>query len=88
MLDRHEGKEIVITQELIGAMLGVRRASVSTAAAELQKDGMINHSRGHITVIDRPAMERRVCECYSVVKFEYDQLLLALDKTVSIQIAK
>jgi GAF domain-containing protein len=79
MLDRHAGNEIVMTQEMIAAMLGVRRASVNTAATQLQKDGLITYSRGKITVIDRKAMEARVCECYAVVKNEYDRLIPALD---------
>lgn len=70
-----------MTQELIAAMLGVRRASVSSAAGALQKDGLISYSRGHITVMDRPGLERRVCECYAVVKSEYDRLQPALDAT-------
>ncbi len=80
MFDRHAGNEIVMTQEMIGAMLGVRRASVNTAATQLQKDGLITYRRGRITLLDRPAMEARVCECYAVVKGEYDRLTPALLK--------
>ncbi len=79
MFDRHDGDEIVMTQEMIGAMLGVRRASVNLAATHLQKDGLIAYRRGRITLLDRPAMESRVCECYGVIKSEYDRLVPALE---------
>jgi CRP-like cAMP-binding protein len=74
-LDRLSGNELVMTQELIANMLGVRREGVTEAALKLQKLGMIKYARGHITVIDRVALEERVCECYAVVKKEYDRLL-------------
>ncbi len=74
-LDRLQGNELVMTQELIGNMLGVRREGVTAAAGHLQKDGLIQYSRGHIKVLDRPKLEQRVCECYAVVKKEYDRLL-------------
>jgi CRP-like cAMP-binding protein len=74
-LDRLPGCELVMTQELIASMLGVRREGVTTAAARLQRAGLIRYSRGHITVLDRPGLEARVCECYDVVKLEYDRLL-------------
>jgi CRP-like cAMP-binding protein len=74
-LDRLSSNELVMTQELIGNMLGVRREGVTEAALELQKAGVIRYARGHITVLDRPALEGRTCECYSVVKREYDRLL-------------
>jgi Mn-dependent DtxR family transcriptional regulator len=64
-----------MTQELIANMLGVRREGVTEAAGRLQSEGMIQYSRGRITVLDRPKLEARVCECYSVVKKEYDRLL-------------
>ncbi|MFP8777236.1 Crp/Fnr family transcriptional regulator [Hydrogenophaga sp. RWCD_12] len=76
-LDRLSGNELVMTQELIANMLGVRREGVTEAALKLQKMGIIRYARGHITVIDRPALEERVCECYGVVKAEYDRLLPA-----------
>lgn len=76
-LDRLSGNELVMTQELIANMLGVRREGVTEAALKLQKLGIIRYARGHITVIDRPALEGRVCECYAVVKTEYDRLLPA-----------
>lgn len=74
-LDRLSGNELVMTQELIANMLGVRREGVTEAAGKLQAEGLIRYSRGHITVLDRPVLEARVCECYAVVKKEYDRLL-------------
>jgi CRP-like cAMP-binding protein len=74
-LDRLPGNELVMTQELIANMLGVRREGVTEAAGKLQVEGLIRYSRGHITVLDRPQLEARVCECYAVVKKEYDRLL-------------
>jgi CRP-like cAMP-binding protein len=73
-LDRLETNELSMTQELIANMLGVRREGVTEAAGHLQKDGLIRYSRGHITVLDRPKLEKRVCECYAVVKRESDRL--------------
>ena len=64
-----------MTQELIANMLGVRREGVTEAAGKLQADGLIQYSRGHIKVLDRAKLEKRVCECYAVVKKEYDRLL-------------
>jgi CRP-like cAMP-binding protein len=74
-MDRLQGDELVMTQELIANMLGVRREGVTEAARSLQKAGLIRYARGHITVVDRPAIELRTCECYAVVKKEYDRLL-------------
>jgi CRP-like cAMP-binding protein len=74
-LDRLQGNELVMTQELISNMLGVRREGVTEAALKLQAAGLIQYARGHITVLDRPGLERRTCECYAVVKKEYDRLL-------------
>jgi len=74
-LDRLATNEISMTQELIANMLGVRREGVTEAAGKLQDQGLIRYSRGHITVLDRPGLEARVCECYAVVKKEYDRLL-------------
>jgi CRP-like cAMP-binding protein len=76
-MDRLSGNELVMTQELIANMLGVRREGVTEAALKLQKEGLIKYARGRITVLDRPALEHRVCECYGVVKKEYDRLLPA-----------
>jgi CRP-like cAMP-binding protein len=74
-LDRLAGSELVMTQELIANMLGVRREGVTESAVKLQSAGLIRYARGHITVLDRPALELRTCECYAVVKREYDRLL-------------
>ena len=74
-MDRLRGNELVMTQELIANMLGVRREGVTEAALKLQAAGLIQYSRGHITILDRPGLERRTCECYAVVKKEYDRLL-------------
>lgn len=76
-LDRLDGNEIVMTQELIANMLGVRREGVTAAAGHLQAAGLIEYRRGHITVLDRAGLERRTCECYAVVRHEYDRLLPA-----------
>jgi CRP-like cAMP-binding protein len=76
-LDRLQGDELVMTQDLIANMLGVRREGVTEGAVRLQKAGLIRYSRGHITVLDRAGLEARTCECYGVVKREYDRLLPA-----------
>jgi CRP-like cAMP-binding protein len=76
-LDRLSGPELVMTQELIANMLGVRREGVTEAAGKLQRAGLIQYARGHVTVIDRAGLEERSCECYAVVKLEYDRLLPA-----------
>ena len=74
-LDRLTGSELVMTQQLISANLGVRREGVTEAARRLQEAGVIRYARGRINVLDRPALEARTCECYAVVKREYDRLL-------------
>jgi CRP-like cAMP-binding protein len=74
-LDRLAGSEIVMTQELIANMLGVRREGVTEAALKLQAAGLIRYARGHIQVLDRAGLMHRTCECYAVVKKEYDRLL-------------
>jgi len=74
-LDRLQGDELVMTQELIANMLGVRREGVTAGALKLQQAGVIRYARGHITVLDRAGLEKRSCECYLVVKKEYDRLL-------------
>jgi len=76
-LDRLSGNRLVMTQELIANMLGVRREGVTEAAGKLHAAGLIEYSRGKITVIERKRLEERVCECYAVVKKEYDRLLPA-----------
>jgi CRP-like cAMP-binding protein len=75
MLDRLASNELRMTQELIANMLGVRREGVTGAAGRLQAQGLIEYRRGRIVVLDRPRLESRVCECYAVVKREYDRLL-------------
>lgn len=80
-LDRLGGDELEMTQELIANMLGVRREGVTEAAQKLQRAGLIKYARGHITVLDRPGVELRSCECYAVVKREYDRLLPAIYAT-------
>jgi CRP-like cAMP-binding protein len=79
MLDRLPSDEVLMTQELIANMLGVRREGVTEAAGKLQAEGLIEYQRGHITVLDRPGLEARVCECYGVVRREYDRLLPAAE---------
>jgi len=74
-LDRLSGNELLMTQELIANMLGVRREGVTEAALKLQSAGLIRYARGHISVLDRAGLEERTCECYAVVKKEYDRLL-------------
>jgi CRP-like cAMP-binding protein len=74
-LDRLQNNELVMTQELIANMLGVRREGVTEGALKLQEAGLIRYARGRITVLDRAGLEKRTCECYEVVKKEYDRLL-------------
>ncbi len=74
-LDRLSSNELIMTQELIANMLGVRREGVTEAAGKLQRSGLISYTRGHITALDRPGIESRVCECYQVVKTEFERLL-------------
>jgi len=74
-LDRLQGNELLMTQELIANMLGVRREGVTEGALKLQNAGLIRYARGHISVLDRDGLEKRTCECYEVVKKEYDRLL-------------
>ena len=76
-LDRLQSNELVMTQELIANMLGVRREGVTESALKLQNAGLIKYARGRISVLDRPGLEKRTCECYAVVKREYDRLLPA-----------
>ena len=74
-LDRLQGNQLVMTQELMANMLGVRREGVTASAHKLQVAGLIRYARGRISVLDRRGLEKRSCECYSVVKKEYDRLL-------------
>ncbi|HEY9450013.1 MAG TPA: Crp/Fnr family transcriptional regulator [Gemmatimonadaceae bacterium] len=78
-LDRLRGNELIMTQELIANMLGVRRGGVTEGALKLQAAGLIRYARGHIVVLDREGLERRTCECYEVVKKEYERLLPATE---------
>jgi CRP-like cAMP-binding protein len=80
-LDRLQEPELQMTQELIANMLGVRREGVTEAAANLQRAGLIQYRRGHITVVDRQGLEQRTCECYAVVRKEYERLLPARPAT-------
>jgi len=75
ILDRLQSNEVVMTQELIAMMLGVRREGVTEAAIKLQKANLIKYRRGHITVLNRQGLEKRACECYQVVQSEYKRLL-------------
>jgi CRP-like cAMP-binding protein len=77
-LDRTTGTQLVVTQELIASMLGVRREGVTEAAGQLQTAGFIKYSRGRITVLDRSGLEARTCECYALVKSEFERLLPAV----------
>jgi len=74
-LDRLSDNNLTMTQELIANMLGVRREGVTEAAGKLQTAGLISYSRGKITVLDRPRLQKKACECYAVVKIEFDRLL-------------
>lgn len=74
-LDRLQGNELNVTQALIANNLGVRREGVTEAASKLQRAGLISYARGHLKVLDRAALQLRSCECYAVVKTEYDRLL-------------
>jgi hypothetical protein len=74
-LDRVSGRELIMTQELVASMLGVRREGITEAAGKLQQAGLISYRRGHISVLDSAGLEARVCECYAVVKKELKRLL-------------
>ncbi len=74
-LDRLPSNELIMTQELVASMLGVRREGITEAAGNLQRAGLISYRRGHIAVTDRAGLEQHACECYAVVKKELDRLL-------------
>ncbi|MDZ7751782.1 MAG: Crp/Fnr family transcriptional regulator [Gammaproteobacteria bacterium] len=78
-VDRLDSDEMTMTQELIASMLGVRREGVTAAVGKLQRAGLIDHHRGHLTVRDRGGLEARACECYRVVKIEFARLLPELN---------
>ena len=80
-LDRLQSNELTMTQELIAKMRGVRRESFTEAAGHLHYAALINSHRGHMAMLDRAGLERRTCECYAVVKNEYDPLFLAMTVT-------
>lgn len=80
-IDRLHQDKLIVTQELISNLLGVRRESISETAGKLQKDGLISCARGQITVLDRAQLELRVCECYATVNHEYERLLPMLRKS-------
>jgi len=82
-LDRLPSNELIITQELIANMLGVRREGVTEAAGKLQQAGLIDYRRGRLTVLDRPGLEARACECYQVVKKEFNRLRLTVQDAPS-----
>jgi CRP-like cAMP-binding protein len=86
-LDRSTSNQVVITQELIANMLGVRRVGVTEAAGRLQRAGLIRYRRGRITVLDRNTLEQRACECYAAVTREYDRLLPAVKADSAPQIS-
>jgi CRP-like cAMP-binding protein len=81
-LDRLSGNELVVTQELISTMLGVRREGITESAGNLQRAGLISYRRGHITVLDRAGLESHTCECYQVVKKEFHRLLNNAGKVI------
>jgi len=74
-LDRVPARELVMTQELVAGMLGVRREGITEAAGQLQRAGLIRYRRGHLAVLERSGLEARACECYAVVKKELSRLL-------------
>ncbi len=83
-IDRVASNELTVTQQLIADMLGVRREGITEAAGKLHDEGLIHHSRGHIKVLDRKALESRACECYGLVKREFDRLLPRLHQAETV----
>jgi len=75
ILKRIDGNTVVMTHEVIASLLGVRREGVTMAAQKLMQEGTIRYARGRITILDKPALEQRVCECYGVIRQEYERLL-------------
>lgn len=74
-IDRLHSNDLVVTHELLASLLGTRRESITTTALALKKDGIIEYTRGHVTVLNRKKLEARACECYETVRLEYDRLL-------------
>ena len=87
-LDRLPSDELIMTQELIAAILGVRREGITKAAGDLQKAGCIHYRRGHITVLDRSRLESRACECYAVIRNEFDRLLCDVRNLQALPLAR
>jgi CRP-like cAMP-binding protein len=87
-IDRLSADSLSMTHELIANMLGVRREGVTASAAKLQRAGLIRYNRGHIDVLDRPGLEKAVCECYAVVKAEFDRLLSDIPRTDSSEVGR
>ena len=83
-VDRAATNDLAVTQQLIADMLGVRREGITEAAGKLHDQGLIHHSRGHIKILDRKGLESRACECYGLVKREFDRLLPALHQTADV----
>jgi Mn-dependent DtxR family transcriptional regulator len=86
-LDRVPSRELIITQELVASMLGVRREGITEAAGKLQHAGYIRYRRGHIAVLDRSGLEKRACECYAVVRKELGRLLSDVQRRQGVAIA-
>lgn len=84
-LDRLQSSEIVATHEAIATILGVRRETVTSVAGKLEQDGLIQYSRGHIRIVDPCALESRACECYEVIKKQYDEILPMPDNGVHVK---
>ena len=84
-LDRIPSGELVMTQELVASMLGVRREGITEAAGNLQRAGFIRYRRGHISVLERSGLEKTACECYSAVRIEFDRLLSAIPQREGLQ---
>jgi CRP-like cAMP-binding protein len=87
-LDRLPGNVLIMTQEMIANMLGVRREGVTEAAGKLQRLGVIRYQRGHIAVLDRPRLEKLSCECYAVVKRETDRLMGGTKNSAKMQTSR
>ena len=85
-LDRVPSGELTMTQELVASMLGVRREGITEAAGRLRDDGLIGYRRGHISVLEREGIETRSCECYGVVKVEFDRLMSDLPRVETLHV--
>ena len=85
-LDRVPSGELVMTQELVASMLGVRREGITEAAGRLRDEGIIGYRRGHISVLKRDGLEKSACECYGVVKVEFDRLMSDLPRVETLKV--